>query len=216
MYIQVKSQNRRADPRSLTIRCPNCHRLGTFQLISSDVELQIDDDKVVSTRQCPNETCANLVFFVYSASTLEIVASYPIERLDFDIENIPPLVANALEEAITCHANEAYMAAGMMVRRALEEGCRERDAQGKDLYHRIEELKNRVVLPKELFDAMHRIRLFGNDAALIEAETYHRVSREEVEVAIDLSKELLKAVYQYSNLVERLERLSSEQKNSTR
>jgi hypothetical protein len=100
----------------------------------------------------------------------------------------------------------------MMVRKTLEELCRERGAEGKDLYHRIDELKKMVVLPKELFDAMHKIRLLGSDTALIEAETYNLVSKEEVEVAIDLSKELLKAVYQYSNLVERLDRLTSDQK----
>ena len=57
---------------------------------------------------------------------------------------------------------------------------------------------------KELFDAANELRLLGNDAAHIEAQTYIQVGREEVEAALDLAKELMKATYQYASLLDRL------------
>ncbi len=47
----------------------------------------------------------------------------------------------------------------------------------------------------------------GKYAAQIEVREYERVGREEVEVGIEFSKEVLKAVYQYSALLNRLRAL---------
>jgi len=58
-----------------------------------------------------------------------------------------------------------------------------------------------------LLEAADELRLLGNDAAHIEAKTYDAIEAEEVEVAIDLAKELLKSVYQYGSLVNRLRAL---------
>jgi hypothetical protein len=68
-------------------------------------------------------------------------------------------------------------------------------------------LESRVVLPPDLFSGLDDIRLLGNDAAHIESQTYSRVSQEEVEVAIEFTKEVLKAIYQLSALVARLKGL---------
>ena len=47
----------------------------------------------------------------------------------------------------------------------------------------------------------------GNDAAHIESLEYAKLGKEEVEVGIDFTKEVLKAVYQYSALLSRLRAL---------
>lgn len=62
-------------------------------------------------------------------------------------------------------------------------------------------------MPKELIEAADEVRLLGNDAAHLEARIYDEIGKEEVEAAIDLTKEILKAVYQLSNLVDRLRAL---------
>ncbi|CAI2933888.1 putative DNA-binding protein HMt-1.1 [Aminobacter niigataensis] len=46
------------------------------------------------------------------------------------------------------------------------------------------------------------------DAAHIEAKDYDKIGKEESELAIELAKELLKAVYQYTSLVQRLTALN--------
>ena len=54
---------------------------------------------------------------------------------------------------------------------------------------------------------MDELRLLGNDAAHVEAKTYADVSSEETSAAIELTKEILKAVYQLDDLVKRLQAL---------
>jgi hypothetical protein len=56
------------------------------------------------------------------------------------------------------------------------------------------------------FDATNvdDLRLLGNDAAHIESQEFNQAGPEEVEVGIEFTKEVLKATYQYSALLNRL------------
>jgi hypothetical protein len=47
----------------------------------------------------------------------------------------------------------------------------------------------------------------GNDAAHIKSKDYDKVGKQEGEVALELTKEILKAVYQYDDLLGRLQAL---------
>ncbi|HEV2233966.1 MAG TPA: DUF4145 domain-containing protein [Terriglobia bacterium] len=137
----------------------------------------------------------------------QLITSYPALRIDFDATNIPAAVVEAFEEAITCHADDCFVAAAIMVRKTLEELCRDRQAHGKDLKDRIRNLGSRIVLPQELLAGLDDLRLLGNDAAHIESREYDKVGKEEVEIGIEFTKEVLKATYQYSTLLSRLRSL---------
>ncbi len=97
-----------------------------------------------------------------------------------------------------------------MVRRTLEDLCADQNAEGKDLKKRIAALASKVILPPGLLAGLDNLRLLGNDAAHIEAKEYAQVGKEEVELAIDVTKEVLKSVYQLDSLVSRLEKLKKE------
>jgi hypothetical protein len=203
----------------VSMRCPSCKQIGTFDPIFqagtnrqngvTDLALtkQGNIQHFFGQRSCPNSTCLAHIFFVYDASKNQIAVSYPAERIDFDTTKVPPPVVSALEEAITCHANQCFVAAAIMVRKTLEELCADRGAKGSNLKDRIKSLGTNVVLPADLLEGLHDLRLLGNDAAHIESQVYGKVDQEEVEVAIDVTKEVLKAVYQYSALVDRLKAL---------
>jgi hypothetical protein len=62
-----------------------------------------------------------------------------------------------------------------------------------------------------VLDGLDDLRLLGNDAAHIESNVYDRIGREEVEVGIEFTKEVLKAVYQYSALLARLRGLKAQE-----
>jgi hypothetical protein len=94
-----------------------------------------------------------------------------------------------------------------MVRKTLEELCKDRSAAGGNLKERIKALGTKVVLPVELIEGLDDLRLLGNDAAHIESKEYESVGQEEVEVGIEFTKEVLKAVYQYSALLAKLRAL---------
>jgi Domain of unknown function (DUF4145) len=184
-------------------RCPGCGQLGTFQvLMDNSHDFVLDNNLRIGERRCPNTTCRTILFVVWQGADLS--KTYPALRIDFDKTNIPAGIVSALEESITCHANECFTSAAIMVRKTLEELCRERGAQGNDLKARIRDLGTKIVLPKELLEGLDDLRLLGNDAAHIESREYDRVGEEEVGIGIEFAKEVLKAAYQYSALLTKL------------
>lgn len=94
-----------------------------------------------------------------------------------------------------------------MVRKTLEELCRDRQGQGTDLKSRIRDLGTKIILPQELMSGLDDLRLLGNDAAHIESREYEKIGKDEVEIGIEFTKEVLKATYQYSALLNRLRSL---------
>jgi hypothetical protein len=136
-----------------------------------------------------------------------VLLAYPPERIDFDSSDIPESLVRSLEEAITCHANGAFVAAAIMIRRTLEDLCADKKALGANLKARISALGASVILPPALLERLDNLRLLGNDAAHVEAQVYAEVGTDEVELAIDVTKEVLKSVYQLTSLVKRLEKL---------
>lgn len=189
------------------LRCPSCRQRGTFEQLNVNDGLisSATESLMVGIRRCPDTACNALVFFVVKGGLL--LDSYPAETIDFDATNIPAAVQSAFEEAIKCHAQSCFVASAIMVRKTLEELCRERNAGGPNLKERIKALGTKVVLPQELLDGLDDLRLLGNDAAHIESQEYAKVGKEEVEVGIEFAKEVLKAVFQYSALLSKLRAL---------
>ncbi|HUY14641.1 MAG TPA: DUF4145 domain-containing protein [Terriglobia bacterium] len=187
-------------------RRPEGLRQPAFELlVANSLDFLLDESIRIGERRCPNMTCRTALFVVWKNNI--IARCYPALRIDFDATNIPRPVVAALEQAITCHASECFIAAAIMVRKTLEELSRDRAAQGKDLKERIRDLGTKIVLPKELLDGLDDLRLLGNDAAHIESREYDQVGKEEVEIGIEFTKEVLKATYQYSALLNRLRAL---------
>lgn len=156
-------------------------------------------------RRCPDPACYAAIFFIMKQG--QLLDSYPAETIDFDATNVPVLIQNALEEAIKSHAQRCFVASAIMVRKTLEELCKDRQATGANLKERLRALGTKVVLPAELLAGLDDLRLLGNDAAHIESKEYEKVGQEEVEVGIEFTKEVLKAVYQYAALLTRLRAL---------
>ena len=94
-----------------------------------------------------------------------------------------------------------------MVRKTLEELCNEKGAKGKRLVDQIKDLANHVIVPQGLLNGLDNLRLLGNDAAHIELKHFDAIGQKEVEVGILFTKELLKAVYQSSQIADMLEAL---------
>lgn len=198
----------------IPVLCPGCRREGNFYPIGTDLALQVAGQNqptflVAGHRICPNSDCATHVFILYEPSSagFSLVCSYPTGRADFDSTGVPELITNAFNEALVCAANECHVAAGMLIRKTLEAVCEDRSAKGKDLKARINDLKNKVTLPHELFEAMDHLRLLGNDAAHIEAKNYDGIGEEEIEAGVELAKEIIKATYQYKGLLGKLKAL---------
>jgi Domain of unknown function (DUF4145) len=154
MIFHVKSfssgNQTETTPIPISLRCPSCRQQGTFESLNVVDVYGVDGQERfnLGQRRCPNPSCKAHVFIARKGD--QLLVSYPAERIDFDSTNIPNSVVESFEEAITCHANQCFIAAAIMVRKTLEELCRERGAQGKNLKARIQDLGTKIVLPKEL------------------------------------------------------------------
>lgn len=206
-----------ASTYSRSIQCPHCGNLGSFDVINRDGWKCIGYSKALSgangnslvgnfsasIRCCPNIECRGIVFSIEDSK--KIIQTFPYKQIDFDRSQIPNNLFATLNEAISCHSVGAYRASAIMVRRLLEEICADNNAQGKNLHERLEKLKSKIVLPAELFDAMDTLKLLGNDAAHVEAKNYDSMGKDESSDAIEIAKEILKALYQLKSLVARLQ-----------
>jgi hypothetical protein len=196
---------------AIRLRCPGCrHDAVLKSYVESDLLLEPYGRQgtpyVVGLRYCPNPACQTHIF-VAARPDGTVVTSYPPETIDFDATGLPEPVVSAFEEAVKAHAQQCYKAAAMMVRKTLEEVCADRGATGNTLKNRIETLASQVILPQPLLEGLDNLRLLGNDAAHVESRDFDKVDRKEVEVAIDVAKEILKATYQYQGLISELEAL---------
>ena len=180
----------------ISIRCPGCGQIGTFESIGIGDIYQ--GTYLVGLRRCPNDECHTAVLFIKQGKI--IIQTFPFLRIDFDKTNIPGKILISLEEAITCHSNQCYIASAIMIRKTLDLLCIDRGAKGDNLKERIKSLGNKILIPKELLDGMDDLRLLGNDAAHIESQAFDSVGKEEVEIGIEFTKEILKAVYQYASI----------------
>jgi len=202
---------------TINLRCPACRHLGAFtgynnaNDLVTGVPLHGPDGQPrlaqcrSGIRICPNPDCRAIVFVTVDEDAKFL--SFPAERIDFDPTLIPQKILDSFEEAITYHANHCFRSSAIMVRRTLEEICADRAATGESLKLRLAKLGSLIIVPKELLEAADELRLLGNDAAHLEAQVYDDIGSEEIEVAIGLCKEILKAVYQLSSLVDRLRKL---------
>lgn len=199
--------------QAVSIRCPHCRELGGFSALGAAkgyskiarVGQQLQSiGYFASIRICPNTKCKGLVLVIEDGNNVA-VAIEPPQLLDFNPEGLSPRLRQTLTEAIACHGAGAYRAAAMMVRRLLEEICDENNAPGANLHQRLAALKNTIVLPEPLFDAMNELKALGNDAAHVEAKAYDNIGADEAADSIELAKEIVKALYQLKSLIARLQ-----------
>ncbi len=205
---------------NIATRCPHCGHYGTFLQLNNDVYTfnrfngTIRPEHFLGVRKCPNEKCKGHLFFISDANR-NILLTSPSETIPFNKKNIPEKVLNAFEEAIKCHSNSCFIASAIMIRKTLEEICIDRGASGSNLYKKLQDLGGKILIPQDLLSGMNELRLLGNDAAHIEAQTFSEIGKEEIEVSLEFSKEILKAVYQYDSLLQRLKRLKDKTNNGT-
>lgn len=194
---------------NLTLKCPHCGNIGTFETILEDIYCINDKGKaiVIGIKKCPNPSCGGHAFVMYDYGSRSILDSYPMTKLDFNKDDIPTEIAESFEEAIICHANKCYIASAIMVRKTLELLCKDKGAEGRNLKERIRALVETITMPNELKEGMDVLRVLGNNAAHVELTDFDEISENELEISIDFTKEILKSVYQFDKLLSALRSL---------
>jgi hypothetical protein len=204
MQVQLRNPTPH-NPSPVSVRCPYCDQLGSFDTLPTVSDIS-NGQNAVGVRRCPNVQCKSAIFIVLRGLD-EVIEQFPAVPTSFDFTNIPDRIAESFRQALECKSHQLNVASAIMIRRTLEELCQDKGATGQNLKKRIESLQSNVVLPKALFDALDDLRLLGNDAAHVEASTFDKIGTAELDAAIDLTKEILKAVYQLESLLSKLRAL---------
>ncbi|MDP2387189.1 MAG: DUF4145 domain-containing protein [Bacteroidota bacterium] len=186
----------------INLRCPICGHNGTFERIGDTDLCDINIAIWFGQRKCPNSNCRGHIFYIQKQD--KTLYTYPPEIINFNKDGIPDNVLFAFDEAVKCHSNSCFIASAIMIRKTLEEICVDRGSKGDNLKKRLQDLGAKILIPKELIEGMDELRLLGNDAAHIESHTFEEIGKEEIEISIEFTKEILKGVYQYEGLLSKL------------
>ena len=108
-----------------------------------------------------------------------------------DAELLPTDVERIYGETLKAINGDQPVLSGIGIRALIETISKERNANGKDLMEKINDLVVQGVLTKDGADIFHKLRVLGNKAA-------HEVkphSRDQLDLALDVLEHLLQGVY---------------------
>lgn len=114
-----------------------------------------------------------------------------IKGLGDDIHYLPQKVRQIYEETLTALSAQAPVLAAIGLRALVETVCKEKEADGSDLFKKLDSLVAKQVLTPMSAGILHKIRTLGNAAA-------HEVkphTEEQLGLAMDIVEHLLKDVF---------------------
>jgi len=104
---------------------------------------------------------------------------------------LPYSVLKIYQETILSIENEQYILAGIGIRAIVETICKDLKTEGRDLYNKINALKERSIVTTEGAETLHKLRVLGNDAA---HEVKAHDSRQ-LELAMQIIEHMLDGTY---------------------
>jgi hypothetical protein len=181
-----------ATPQSISADCGWCGRAVEMNRTGPPVELErteyftsAEDVTVGAPYVCPRDEChcPSLVFIEFYEQygdtwAHRVVGQFPWGRAQ-PMEGLPEAIDNVRREAWSCFHGGAYRAALVMGRAAVQRAVRTLGAEGRDLFHEIDNLRANGTITEELKDWAHGVRLEAREAA--HPEELGEVSKEDAE-----------------------------------
>lgn len=195
--------------------CPGCGNHVIFESKKGCSDLYyhdgLCDQYYFGQRICPDPECKTHIFFIKTINsggpTHTKIFPSEIRLKNLDISKLPQNIKFSLEEALKCFNNLCFRASAIMIRRTLEEICELQQAKGNNLHQRIEDLKTKITISEQLYEALMELKFLGNDAAHIESKHFEQIGEIEVEAALVLLTEILRALYEHQNLLDKFKAL---------
>ena len=159
------------------MRCVNCEK-DTYVLTKSN------HLPVSSIRVSPDET--DWLKFVSV-----VVHQFPVWNPSFH-ESVPAPISRAVLEAEKCLSVGANNACAVMTRRAIHSLSEDKNAEGKDLFGQLRDLKSKQIITPDLHEWADSLRVLGRDGAHPE---FPEVTAEDAEDGVKLLREIIKYVY---------------------
>ena len=175
----------------LAVDCAQC-RMSVAAPVKGSVFLA-EVDYLVTLVECPKCEGALLAGQSFDPPSdlgpAERLWPSPLRALPYEA---PAVLRKDFEEAQRCFARGDYTASAIMTRRFLEGLAVELGATKRDLFGKLNELKQAGRIEGQLYDWATALRLVGNDAA---HDVSRRVSRQDAEDVISFAEALADYVY---------------------
>jgi hypothetical protein len=203
------------------ITCAFCSEKGNWELKHRETKKKPNGRKVINfdTYECGN--CSGYVMVMWSASEHSSPATglYNYKVLPWPLgvgdgsENWPKTVRKYWKQAHDSQNSENYDAASVMARSALQAVMRQQKAVGKDLYHEIEDLAQKGVLPNVIKEWSHEVRQLAKPSAHPD-EDDEDVNSNDVEDVINFLDFLLEYVYDVPKRIENYRSRDEQEENT--
>jgi len=158
------------DATNQIIKCCGCETI-SFRMLSSNSEEVGPDGAIEHEELYPSRT----------------EGRQPLN----DDHLLPSDLERIYRETVSALNNKQPVLAGIGIRAIIETVSKEKNASGRDLFIKINDLVSKGVLTQEGSDILHKLRVLGNSAAH-EVKAHKPV---ELNLAMDVVEHLLQAVY---------------------
>ncbi|PTO52439.1 hypothetical protein CWN94_17905 [Vibrio splendidus] len=124
----------------------------------------------------------------------ETIKYYPgrvevVKSLDSHL--LPHTIQQIYKETVLSLENDQFILAGIGIRAIVETICKDLEAEGRDLYRKINTLKARSIVTQEGAETLHKLRVLGNSSA---HEVKAHDSRQ-LELALQIIEHMLEGTY---------------------
>jgi hypothetical protein len=170
---------------------------------------------IYGIRICPDPKCNKVIFFEATSFVEEDKITnlrlYP-KIFSASVNScIPELVAKSYEDALACYEYDLYTPAAIMIRKTIENICEDKGATGPNLHQRIHDLRSKITISNELYDAIMELKFLGNDAAHVEAKDFNSIDQENLKLAMLFITEILRNLYLFKDQLEAFRSLKKQQ-----
>jgi Domain of unknown function (DUF4145) len=177
--------------------CPHCRARSLFNPVTTGY-FEERLLRICNGAQC--QSCKNFVLVVgrrnAQQTPFQLEACYPLGKPDDRVDAIvPPGIREDFGEALRCRWVEAYRAAVVMCRRAVQNSCVGLKADGARLIDQIDSLAAQGTITNALKEMAHEVRLTGNDGAHPDKDGLSEVTQGDADDIIEFTREYLHHVY---------------------
>lgn len=181
----------------ISIFCPHCHRYTALSEVLVSVGHGVNE-RSVSSRWVSGLGSIWWMGFCNYCNNPSLVLNggekvYPHPLPEPTSEDVPESIRADLDEAKTCLSVQAYRAAAVMARRAMQNAAIEKGAkQSGNLFSQINELRDKGHITEDLKKWASVVRLVGNDAAhpgdvVVDAESAKEI--------VELAEQFMQVVF---------------------
>jgi hypothetical protein len=185
-----------------TLTCPYCRAIANFQMRHHWIEKKPDGESGdYAVWVCDN--CHEPVVGTpdqFGAPT----SYYPQHVAAPPLPDVPEEVAADAREAHRCLSVQAFRAAVVMARRAMQSAAYDKGAPEDNLVAQIDWLEEQRVITPLMKEVAHTIRLAGNAGAHPDRDGLRDVGEAEARAVIDFLDDFLKYVYEIPARVAKL------------